>query len=349
MKKFVFGLFCGVLMSTASAASASETVKTFLTQATLVFHVNGKVAHTDAGEVDLLTYEDRLYVPLRYFSEQMGATVDYLPQEARRMDAPRVVMTYEDQNNLTLTEASESLRIGHVDVDFGQLERLNPPTVTGIVAVDKPIPEGKEAVIEIQDPEGNAIAQSEYMIPGGRPEYADPRGIPLHAFKVGEVRPFKVKFPYVPEITDYRVAVKLVDATSWRFKQESGYAQEDYPFDVSLGTKHDLSEPVQKGSAIPIRLFLTNTSDHALKIIRAPFEIELPGDQNIVLDALTDTVIPGNHGAFTVSFEWKADVDPGFYRIRLKEPFEFQYEEEGTVKNYYSNGDMWTAFPITVE
>lgn len=118
MKKFVLCLFCGGIISTASVVSASDTVDTFLTQATLAFHVNGKVNNTNAGEVDLLTYKDRLYVPLRYFSEQMGATIDYL-SKADALDVPQVVMTYEDKNNLTITVPSESISIGHVAVDFG--------------------------------------------------------------------------------------------------------------------------------------------------------------------------------------------------------------------------------------
>ena len=47
--------------------------------------------------------------------------------------------------------------------------------------------------------------------------------------------------------------------------------------------------------------------------------------------------------------EWNVDAEPGQYMIRIKEPIEFQYEEEGTLKDFYNEGDMWTAFPIAVE
>lgn len=114
--------------------------------------------------------------------------------------------------------------------------------------MSKSISEGKEAVIELQDHNGVMIAQSEFITAGGQPERLDPRAIPLSAFEVGEMRPFKVRFPYIQAITDYQVVVKLVDATPWRFKQHGTYAQEDGPFDITLYTIHPLSEPVKQGS-----------------------------------------------------------------------------------------------------
>ncbi|WP_155987864.1 hypothetical protein [Gorillibacterium massiliense] len=72
MKRFVMGLICGFVLSGASvaAASVSNEVKARLYPTLLHLFVDGK--ESSSSDVSVLNYNNRLYVPLRAFSEVRG-------------------------------------------------------------------------------------------------------------------------------------------------------------------------------------------------------------------------------------------------------------------------------------
>jgi hypothetical protein len=344
MKKFIIGLLCGIALSAATAVTASDTVKTFLTRVTMDFHINGEQSNVNSDQMAVITYKDRIYVPLRFFSEKIGATVDYtLPQY--KGGIPRVDMFYEDNSNFIIKDPSGSVSIGHVKLDFGdKADRSNnKPTIDGIVKLEKAIGKEQEVILLVKDKNNIVIAESEIIQSNGKH---------INQFQVGDVRTFKSNYPYISASDDYHIEIKIIDSSAWMYKQEGYYAQQDSPIDITLGTNAPLSEPISKGGTIDVLLTVANTSDHALKIQSAQFEILLPGEDGDAIkktEILKEQIIPGNGGAMTTSLTWQANVPTGTYYIRLKEPFSFSYEEEGSLKEYYAYGDMWTAFPIQVK
>lgn len=351
MKKFWAGLACGIVLSTATAVSASAPLKTILTQATIGLHVNGSNSLMEAGEVELLTYRDRIYVPLRWFSEKMGATVDYLPSDRGR--TPQVDLFSEDGNNFNVSEETGSVSLAHVAVDFGdRMEPITrPPTITGVIRADKPIGEGMEAVLEIRDSKGNLIARSEYLKAGGRDDRYQTGSKGLSAFNAGEVRSFQTNFPFVDAIDDYRISVRIVEAEPWRYVQQgASYAQQESPFDIGLGSELGMGFVVKRGATFELTALFTNSTAKNLKITRAEFEVSMGSLWSHKLEPLADTVVPGHNGAMEISVPLKADFPPGEYVVELIPIGSVQYEEDGVSKSAWAGAGVFTntLVPFTV-
>ncbi|WP_276356760.1 hypothetical protein [Cohnella caldifontis] len=345
MKKFLAGFLAGAAVTAAASVSAADSAKPFLTKAAMIFHVNGQTSSAGADQQEVIRYKDRLYVPVRLFSEKMGATVDYrLPEYADQ--PPQVDMYYEDEANFTVADPSHSLLVGQLQVDFGDSnDRLaRKPSIRGAAKLLKPIGEGKEAVLVLKDPNGAVVAESEVIQSNGKN---------ANRFKVGEMRTFTAGIPFVTPVRDYSVEVKIIDAVPWKFYQEGFYAQEDTPLDILLSTDHDLSLPIAKGKSMEVYLTFANKSDHDLLIKSARFELAFPGKSgtDIVKSTaeLKDTVLPARGGARRTAITWEADVPPGTYAIRVKDPYRYRYEESGTVKEVDSYSDTRMSFPITVK
>ncbi|MEI7028165.1 stalk domain-containing protein [Paenibacillus sp. y28] len=76
MKKrwFVSGVMAGILVSCAAAASASEAVQAIIFP--MKVSVNQAEQRLPEG-TGILNYNNKTYVPLRFFAESLGAAVDY--------------------------------------------------------------------------------------------------------------------------------------------------------------------------------------------------------------------------------------------------------------------------------
>ncbi|SHE13033.1 Uncharacterised protein [Chlamydia abortus] len=75
MKKFLTGLLCGTALLVATAAASSDTIQATLFPSKVTIH-NGDQKITVDGD-EMINYNNKAYIPLRTFSEAMGATVDY--------------------------------------------------------------------------------------------------------------------------------------------------------------------------------------------------------------------------------------------------------------------------------
>jgi hypothetical protein len=78
MKKFLTGLVLGIGISSCTAVFASETIQAYLFPSKVTFHINGQSTHLDvSGENQIINFNNKAYIPLRLFTETLGATVDY--------------------------------------------------------------------------------------------------------------------------------------------------------------------------------------------------------------------------------------------------------------------------------
>lgn len=75
MKKFLLGLAIGIGVASASVVYASDTIQAYLFPADI--YINGDFKNVDGPEYAVLNYNGHAYVPIRYISENMGASVNY--------------------------------------------------------------------------------------------------------------------------------------------------------------------------------------------------------------------------------------------------------------------------------
>ncbi|MDF2652465.1 MAG: hypothetical protein K0Q73_8270 [Paenibacillus sp.] len=80
MKKWMFGLLSAVIVMLLTAAVPSSTIQGTLFPSIVTIH-NGNEAKTIEGTGDngVINYNNKAYIPLRLFSEEMGASVGYEP------------------------------------------------------------------------------------------------------------------------------------------------------------------------------------------------------------------------------------------------------------------------------
>jgi hypothetical protein len=75
LKKFILGLFCGIVVSVSTVAVASDTtIQAYLFPSH--FYINGEIKLLDQ-ENPVLNYNGHAYVPVRYVAENMGGYVDF--------------------------------------------------------------------------------------------------------------------------------------------------------------------------------------------------------------------------------------------------------------------------------
>lgn len=74
MKKFVWGLVCGVALASSSVALASNSIQALLFP--VQFEINDS-AIAMPSDYKVLQVDGRAYVPIRFVAENLGATIDY--------------------------------------------------------------------------------------------------------------------------------------------------------------------------------------------------------------------------------------------------------------------------------
>ncbi|WP_171645116.1 stalk domain-containing protein [Paenibacillus phytorum] len=79
MKKFLFGLICGITVTASTAVYASDTIQTYLFP--VRYEINGLNKEMEK-EYATLNYNGHAYVPIRFIAENLGAFVDYNEQDS---------------------------------------------------------------------------------------------------------------------------------------------------------------------------------------------------------------------------------------------------------------------------
>lgn len=77
MKKFVSGVILGIGISVCTVALAAEELQTVLFPSKVTFHLPGQDKQLDTSIDPVINVNNKAYIPLRLFSESLGAAVDY--------------------------------------------------------------------------------------------------------------------------------------------------------------------------------------------------------------------------------------------------------------------------------
>lgn len=153
MKKFIIGLLCGTVLTATSTAFASDFVKAFLFPVKLVF--NGETK--DPGDDNpVLNYNGKTYVPLRFLSETMGASVGY------NGESQTVSVDYITDEGLRLHDAwvGGAVQAGNLRLTAED----GKTTVKGQVLLDKHFANEKSVGFSLRfyDEAGNSIGNVGY-------------------------------------------------------------------------------------------------------------------------------------------------------------------------------------------
>ncbi|NQX64245.1 stalk domain-containing protein [Paenibacillus qinlingensis] len=114
MKKFMFGLSCGLLLAGSSVAIASNTIQALLFPAS--FEINGNQIKMNT-DYQILNVDGHAYVPVRFVAENLGATIDY-DSEAQKIVVKNKPLDIKDPDyesiavgNLIVTKAGNKTKV----------------------------------------------------------------------------------------------------------------------------------------------------------------------------------------------------------------------------------------------
>lgn len=192
MKKYIIGFLSGTVLSLTTVAFASGVIQVSLFPSKVKFHVNNTVKEIDG--LDILNYNNRIYIPLRSFSETIGSSVNFQPAS-------------KDTENVNLIDIYSSGSSGNADhsdqiqtfswkdpngyVSVGDLnvteESPYGNTVTsGTIQINKDLT-GKRIDMELYDKTGEGISCSEFV-------YIDNQDI--QPPQPGDIRSFKTDMSF---------------------------------------------------------------------------------------------------------------------------------------------------------
>lgn len=338
MKKFTIGLLCGIILSFATTAAASSEVRALLFPTAMSFHLNGNSSTAGPDDAVVLNYGNRIYVPLRFMAEQMGATVRY-QAPANTGGYPAVEVYAVDERDLTIREEGGHFGIGHVAVAFRKQDDV--PTISGMIKMWKPLPQGKQAVIEIYDEQGELAATSEYIkLNAADASMFDAANDVRYAgeMEAGEIAKFETRFPYMAEIENYRLQVKAVEQEPWHYEQayegsitDGAGGMSGYPLAMWIGL--DKYEAAQ-GQPVTIRAGMLNLSEHSIALTEpASFRVLIARAQSdfpSVAASLTTAPLQGTiywkKGSRVTQIVWDQkdssgkQVPPGEYIVTIELP-----------------------------
>jgi hypothetical protein len=346
MKKFWLGLACGVVLCVSTAAITSKSIQgtLFPSKITIMNGAQVKELSTDSGTT-VINYKDQTYIPLRLFSNAMGADVTFQPATSESDKLNRIqIISKSSQAGLDIKSNDGYASAGHLIMD----EADKGVVKGGIIRINKDL-SGKRVVLEAVGANGSVIGTSEYF-------YIDDEN--LLPPKPGDVRTFKtvLGFAYDSSVT-FRLKVQNVISVKDNPLGEDFPEREQeyltYPLygvmvppsgfgDGSRVTDH----PVMN-----FKFTLTNLEKSTVVVDETPlaFAVYSANADGTNRKLISQTKLPPLKGklapdeAFDVSLPWYMKgkdglVKPGHYVVELQLPKQIQVLNEGT-----GNKQQWNV------
>jgi len=179
VKKIVFGFLLGVLVSLSVTGYAATRPDVFLASTKLI--LNGMKAELD-DEHGLLRYKDRLYAPIRYMAETLGAGIGYEPE------TDTVSVLYSKGSGNLKDPEHPGIQVGSVQV----VQEKEITKVRGQWLIDRANETGSPLyaliVLYFYNADGVQLGRVQHGIIAGETEYETPR-------RIGMVHPFEAVSP----------------------------------------------------------------------------------------------------------------------------------------------------------
>jgi len=286
-----------------TAAAVSEEVRAKLTPVFVNFHVSGEQHALSSEDTTILNYKGSLYVPLRSFSKELGASVYYTAPTSS--DRAQVNIYYEDDRDMSLKDKDGYVRLGNLDIRFALDNDM--PEIKGTVKIDKVIPKDRDIVISVLDSKGNTLGVSSAIEP------YDPYHVPISQLKQGDAINFKTYFPYMATPEKYTLKVEVVKKTDWSYVQghvatvtgAGGFY--GFPLNPAIyGTNHQN----KWGEPTPISVNIINHSTIDNIIVTEPtiLTVEISDSNGKLLRTLTTKPFKGEiqwkQGAVRTTIMW---------------------------------------------
>jgi hypothetical protein len=191
---FLTGLILGIGISASTVAFASDRVQAILFPSEVIFHIKGEAKEINVGGDDpVINYNNKTYIPLRLFSESMGAAVMYQAPSDASSNKSMIDIYSISENDFNLQDADGYVSLGHLESTFGGGRWGG---VSGLISIKKDMT-GKAIEITALNNNKKVLGTSgEIMIDGSS------------TLSIGDVRKFQVSIAENEKADSYQVKVK---------------------------------------------------------------------------------------------------------------------------------------------
>ncbi|WP_159888573.1 stalk domain-containing protein [Paenibacillus puerhi] len=151
MKKYIIGGVIGAALASSITVHADlvlTTVQAYLWPTPINVNLNGKQT-SSSTDIEVLNYKDTAYVPLRYISENLGATVKYWDDT---LAGRAIFIDAADERNLTLKDKGEIVGMGNFYFAHG-----NRTSMIAQIKKYKEYPANSNLSIRFYDSEGTLL------------------------------------------------------------------------------------------------------------------------------------------------------------------------------------------------
>lgn len=343
MKKFWIGLVCGIMLCFATAAVASKAVQGTLYPSKITIFNGSKVKElsTTSGTV-VINYKGQTYIPLRLFSETMGATVSFRSASAANNNLNQIQVF----GPTTLSGLNIASNEGYASVGHLYSEKDSNSIVGGLIKINKDL-KGKQIVLEAL--KGNeVVGESDYF-------YIDNENI--NPPKPGEIRAFKTQlsFAYSKQDVTFRLKVlnfvhKKLDPIGELSGREELYFTTPLYGVISPPSGSGDGYPIADRAVMPFSFKLTNSSKDTIILDEVPLSFIVyktdPDGSNE--KKVTEYKLPSLKGklapeeAFHLTIPWymkdaTGTVQPGDYLVSLVIPEKINLLNETTGEKHVWN------------
>lgn len=330
MKKIILGFLCGVLLAAPIGVFASNQISAYLFPTKVTIHQNGIITNFDSSDSPFINYNNRVYVPLRAFSESMGTIVNFVGASASNGNMNQI-----DIYDIDSASVSAHDQDGYADVYITSETKTGDGNIkiAGLLKINKDLA-GKTVTFANQFVIKNQLFQ------------------PLQK---GQIRSFTASIE-TNDLSNYPIKINSWGTPSQFTKGMIGGPTEDLALRFA-GKTTDAPISIEKGYYETDSVSVLNAADktitlNSMNLIYNIYKVENGKDTLICSYPIPgfngDSMeMPAGTGSFISIPAWDFRdkngnlVSPGKYAIKLTMPTNFEYSMDGKAKALPVKENMW--------
>jgi hypothetical protein len=338
MRKYIIGFICGVALSISTVVFAANTIQAYLFPSRVLFHMNDTVEEIDGTKDNaIINYNNKAYIPLRAFTDAMGATVTFTPSSSVTSYLNKIDIYSGPANpinkGLTLKDSEGYVTINNLKVVTDK--NGNESLTSGTIQINKDLT-GKTIEFTFSDITDPYSAASLYM-------YILNEDIDKP--KPGDIRPFQTTVGMNGHKLD-SLSVVVRDTLKQYLTQGATTDQWGNPvaifFAPKFGNFNDGLLPLGEISPFSISVFNTSKDNIVIQPYDLTFEVYKTDADYQLKELVYSYKMPRSNGTlghntgYSVTVPWNQRgtngkfITAGKYAVRLKAPASLQYYKEGS-------------------
>jgi hypothetical protein len=317
---FLMGIIFGVGISACTVAFASNSIQAILFPSKVFVHINGETKEMNVGgDNPVINYNNKTYIPIRLFSESMGATVMYQAPSDASSHMSTIDIYSVSENDYNLKDDGGYVSLGHLE---GTFDGGNWGGLSGLITIKKDIT-GKAIEIMALDNNNKVLGTSgEIMIDGSS------------TLSIGDIRKFQVSIAANEKAAAYQIKVK----DTWALTNNP-----DLAVDGNAVISFDKGYLDQTKKALVSFLYFKNPSRQNIAITPLNIEFDILKLDTDNEQLLYKYQLPALQGLIPAKSWYKANVPswnlldkdgkpvkPGKYAVEIKIPDSIEYTVDGS-------------------